>query len=148
MSVLGTRVVRFEDQKLITAGGTYVDDLREKSLNGAAHAVFVRSPMAHARISGIDVSAAREAPGVLGVYTAADLDLPAQGEGPTAEPWLAVDVVRYVGEPVALVLTEQRYQLADAAELVDVDYDPLPAVISFDDAIDGDTLLFPDTDSN
>jgi carbon-monoxide dehydrogenase large subunit len=148
MSVMGTRVVRFEDQKLITSGGTYVDDLREKSLSGAAHAVFVRSPMAHARISGIDVSAAREAPGVVGVYTAADLDLGPQGEGPTAEPWLAVDVVRYVGEPVALVLTEQRYQLADAAELVDVDYDPLPAVISFDDAIAGDTLLFPGTDSN
>ncbi len=149
MSVMGTRVVRVEDRKLITAGGTYVDDLREPSLDGAAHAVFVRSPLAHARITAIDVSAAREAPGVLGVYTAADLDLaPAAADDPRNEPWLASDVVRYVGEPVALVLTEHRYQLADAAELVDVDYDPLPAVISFDDALAGETLLFEGTDSN
>lgn len=147
MSVMGTRVVRVEDQKLITSGGVYVDDLREPPLTGAAHAIFVRSPLAHARITNIDVSAAREAPGVLGVFTAADLDL-AIADDPRAEPWLAVDVVRYVGAPVALVVTEQRYQLADAAELVDVDYDPLPAVISLDDALAGDTLLFEGTDSN
>ncbi len=148
MSVLGTRVVRIEDQKLITSGGTYVDDLREPALNGAAHAMFVRSPMAHARISAIDVSAARAADGVVGVYTAADLDLAPASTEAVAEPWLAADVVRYVGEPVALVLTEHRYQLADVAELVDIDYDPLPAVISFDDALAGDTLLFDGLDSN
>ncbi|HVV22048.1 MAG TPA: xanthine dehydrogenase family protein molybdopterin-binding subunit, partial [Pseudonocardiaceae bacterium] len=148
MSVLGTRVVRIEDQKLITSGGTYVDDLHEPLLNGAAHAMFLRSPMAHARIASVDVTAAREAPGVVGVYTAADLDLAPSGGDGVVEPWLAGDVVRYVGEPVALILTEQRYQLADAAELVDIDYDPLPAVIGFDAAIDGDTLLFPGTDSN
>jgi carbon-monoxide dehydrogenase large subunit len=147
MSVMGTRVVRFEDQKLITAGGTYVDDLHEPLLAGAAHAMFVRSPMAHARITSIDVAAARAAPGVLGVFTMDDLDIPVP-EGSFAEPFLATGVVRYVGEPVALVLTEQRYQLADAAELVDIDYDPLPAVIGFDTAIDGDTLLYPDTGSN
>ena len=148
MSVLGTRVVRIEDQKLITSGGTYVDDLREPALDGAVHAMFVRSPVAHARIASIDLAAARSAPGVVGVYAAADLDLAAGSQEPTAEPLLAVDVVRYVGEPVALVLTEERYQLADAAELVDIDYDPLPAVISFDDALAGDTLLFAGTDSN
>jgi carbon-monoxide dehydrogenase large subunit len=144
---MGTRVVRVEDQKLITSGGTYVDDLREPLLTGAVHAMFVRSPLAHARITGVDVSAAREAPGVVAVYTAADLDI-ALPEGDTGEPWLAVDVVRYVGEPVALVLAEERYQLDDAAELVDVDYDPLPVVIGFDDALAGDTLLFPATGSN
>ncbi|MFJ1759959.1 xanthine dehydrogenase family protein molybdopterin-binding subunit [Amycolatopsis sp. NPDC088138] len=148
MSIVGTRVVRQEDQNLITAGGTYVDDLREEALSGAAHAVFVRSPIAHARIEGIDVSAALEAPGVLGVYTAADLGLDARDAGPVKEPWLADGIVRYVGEPVALVLTEERYQLADAAELVDIDYDPLDAVASIDTALAGETLLYPETGSN
>ncbi|HWC84680.1 MAG TPA: xanthine dehydrogenase family protein molybdopterin-binding subunit [Pseudonocardiaceae bacterium] len=147
MSVMGTRVVRIEDQKLITSGGDYLDDLREPALAGAAHAMFVRSPIAHARIAGIDTSAARESPGVVAVYTAADLDLP-RPDNPFAEPLLARDVVRYVGEPVALVLTEERYQLADAAEGVDIDYDPLDAVIDLDVALAGDTLLFPDAGTN
>ncbi len=148
MSIVGTRVVRREDRNLITAGGTYVDDLRAEALSGAAHAVFVRSPIAHARIGGIDVSAAKEAPGVLGVFTAADLGLAPHPAGPVPEPWLAGEVVRYVGEPVALVVTEERYQLADAAELVDVDYEPLEAVASIEAALAGETLLFPDRDSN
>lgn len=147
MSMMGTRVVRTEDHKLITVGGSYVDDLDEPQLGGAAHAMFVRSPIAHARVTAIDTAEALQAPGVLAVITVADLDLDPPG-GDRAEPWLAGDVVRYVGQPVALVLTEQRYQLADAAELVDVDYDPLPAVVDLDDALAGDTLLFPDTGSN
>ncbi|MBB4683233.1 xanthine dehydrogenase family protein molybdopterin-binding subunit [Amycolatopsis jiangsuensis] len=148
MSIVGTRVVRVEDEKLITRGGTYVDDLRDEALTGAAHAVFVRSPVAHARIAGIDVEEARNAPGVVAVFTAADLDLEPAAAGPVREPYLAGEVVRYVGEPVALVVTEQRYQLADAAELVDVDYDPLDAVASVDAALSGDTLLFPEHGSN
>lgn len=148
MSIVGTRVVRQEDQNLITAGGTYVDDLREEALSGAAHAVFVRSPIAHARIGGIDVSEALAAPGVLGVFTAADLGLAPHDAGPVKEPWLADGIVRYVGEPVALVLTEERYQLADAAELVDIDYDPLDAVATIDAALAGETLLYPETGSN
>ncbi|MFD9889856.1 xanthine dehydrogenase family protein molybdopterin-binding subunit [Amycolatopsis sp. NPDC059027] len=148
MSIVGTRVVRVEDQKLITTGGAYVDDLREEALSGAVHAVFVRSPIAHARIEGIDVSAALEAPGVVAVLTAADLDLAPHDSGPVQEPWLAADVVRYVGEPVALVLTEERYQLADAAELVDVDYDPLDAVAGIDAALSGETVLFPEFEDN
>ncbi|WP_134661782.1 MULTISPECIES: xanthine dehydrogenase family protein molybdopterin-binding subunit [Amycolatopsis] len=148
MSIVGTRVVRVEDEKLITAGGTYVDDLKEEALDGAVHAVFVRSPIAHARIVGIDVEEARTAPGVVGVYTAADLDLGPGKAGPVAEPYLAKDVVRYVGEAVALVLTEERYQLADAAELVDVDYDPLDAVADFDTALADETLVFPDHGTN
>src|SRR5947209_12347417 len=119
MSVVGTRVVRIEDHKLITSGGDYVADLRDPLLTGAVHAMFVRSPLAHAKISAIDVSAAREQPGVVGVFTGADVPSDSGG-GPMAEPWLAVDTVRYVGEPVAIVLTEQRYQLADAAELIDI----------------------------
>ncbi|MEV6879862.1 xanthine dehydrogenase family protein molybdopterin-binding subunit [Amycolatopsis sp. NPDC051128] len=148
MSIVGTRVVRQEDQNLITAGGTYVDDLRDEALSGAAHAMFVRSPIAHARIGGIDVSEAKAAPGVLGVFTAADLGLDPHPAGPVLESWLADDVVRYVGEPVALVLTEERYQLADAAELVDIDYEPLAAVATIDAALAGETLLFPATGSN
>ncbi|GAA4671058.1 MULTISPECIES: xanthine dehydrogenase family protein molybdopterin-binding subunit [Amycolatopsis] len=148
MSIVGTRVVRIEDQKLITTGGTYVDDLREPALTGAVFATFVRSPIAHARITSIDTSAALAAPGVVAVYTAADLDLAPRQAGPVTEPWLASDVVRYVGEPVALVLTEQRYQLADAAELVDVDYDPLDAVASIDAALSGETVLFPESGGN
>ncbi|WP_020660148.1 xanthine dehydrogenase family protein molybdopterin-binding subunit [Amycolatopsis benzoatilytica] len=148
MSIVGTRVVRVEDEKLITEGGTYVDDLREESLAGAVHAVFVRSPIAHARVTGIDAEEARTAPGVVAVYTAAELDLEPGKAGPVPEPYLAGDVVRYVGEPVALVLTEERYQLADAAELVDVDYDPLDAVADFDGALAGETLVFPEQGSN
>jgi carbon-monoxide dehydrogenase large subunit len=166
MSILGTRVVRTEDPELLTAGGTYVDDLRVPELATAARATFVRSPIAHAMITGIDVSAAREAPGVVAVLTVADMDdLPppppppedgvggAEGAplplgGPWAEPLLAVDRVRFVGEPVAIVITDDRYEGEDAAELVSVDYEPLPAVAHVDDALADQTLLFPGTDSN
>ena len=143
MSIVGTRVVRREDRDLITAGGTYVDDLRSEALSGAAHAVFVRSPIAHARIGGIDVSAAKEAPGVLGVFTAADLGLAPHPSGPVPEPWLAGEVVRYVGEPVALVVTEERYQLADAAvDASAVESNPLVAALT-EIAAKGTTPLLP-----
>ena len=113
MSVMGTRVVRIEDQKLITSGGVYVDDLRESLLDGAAHAVFVRSPLAHARILGVDTAAAREAPGVVGVFTAADLDITKTDEDPRTEPWLASDKVRYVGEPLAVIVEYDRPQISN-----------------------------------
>lgn len=139
MSVLGTRVVRTEDPRLLTDGATYVDDLRVPELAGAAFVTYVRSPLAHARITGIDVSAAAEAPGVLAVFTARDLDdlAPPPEDNPMAEPVLAVDVVRYVGEPVAMVVTETRAQGEDAVELVAVDYEPLDAVVNVVDAIKG-----------
>src|SRR5262249_57710677 len=79
---------------------------------------------------------------------AGDLAGEPEGGDPTAEPLLAGDRVRYVGEPVALVLTEGRYQGEDAAELVSVDYDPLPAVPGVEEALTGETLLFPGADSN
>src|SRR6266545_2509573 len=164
MSILGTRVMRTEDPRLLTFGGTYVDDLRVPELAGASRITFVRSPLAHALISGIDGSAARSAPGVVAALTAADLnDLPPPPPddgsggneaaplplgGPWAEPLLAVDRVRYVGEPVAIVITDDRYQGADAAELVSVDYEPLPAVVGADAALAGGTLLFPAAGSN
>src|SRR5437763_17205905 len=74
MSILGTRVIRTEDPRLLTVGGVYVDDLRTPELNGAARVTFVRSPLAHARITGIDASAALAEPGVIAVLTVADMD--------------------------------------------------------------------------
>jgi aerobic carbon-monoxide dehydrogenase large subunit len=149
VSILGTRVVRTEDPRLLTQGGVYTDDLRIPELDGAARITFVHSPIAHARITGIDTGAALASPGVVAVLAAADMDdIPATGGRPTTEPLLAADRVRYVGEAVAIVVTEQGYHGEDAAELVSVDYDPLPAVVDFDDALAGDTLLFDGTDSN
>ncbi len=163
MSILGTRVVRTEDPRLLTVGGTYVDDLRVPELADAARVTFVRSPIAHARITGMDTDAALQAPGVVAVLTARDLDdlppPPADGGevseaaplplgGPWAEPLLAVDRVRYVGEPVAMVITDDSYQGEDAAELVSVDYEPLPAVVSIGRALETETLLFAGTESN
>jgi carbon-monoxide dehydrogenase large subunit len=164
MSILGTRVVRTEDPRLLTAGGVYVDDLRVPELAQAARVTFVRSPIAHAAITGIDAAAARQAPGVVAVLTVADLDdlppppdgpgmtgtegAPLPMGGPWSEPLLAVDRVRFVGEPVALVITNDRYQGEDAAELVSVDYEPLPAVVGPDAAITGTSLLFPPTGTN
>ena len=148
MSIMGTRVLRTEDPRLLTEGGVYTDDLRLPELTGAAHVTIVRSPVAHALITGIDASAATELPGVVAVLTAADLPAPPEGGDATAEPLLAADRVRYVGEPVALVLTEGRYQGEDAAELVSVDYDLLPAVPGIEGALTGETLLFPGTENN
>jgi carbon-monoxide dehydrogenase large subunit len=166
MSILGTRVIRTEDPRLLTSGGVYVDDLREPDLVGAVRATFVRSTVAHALITGIDTSAALAAPGVVAVLTAADLDLPApppaepapddapppEGPMPLGPPWseplFAVDRVRYVGEPVALVLTDGSYAGEDAAELVSVDYETLPAVPSIEAALAEETLLFPDAGTN
>jgi aerobic carbon-monoxide dehydrogenase large subunit len=163
MSILGTRVMRTEDPRLLTGGGIYVDDLRVPELAAASRITFVRSPVAHALITGIDVSAARNAPGVVAVLTARDLDdLPPPppddgggGEeapmplgGPYTEPLLAGDRVRYVGEPVAIVITDESYQGEDAAELVSVDYEPLPAVVGVDGGLESETLLFPKSGSN
>ena len=167
MSILGTRVIRTEDPRLLTSGGVYVDDLREPDLEGAVRATFVRSTVAHALITGIDTSAALEAPGVVAVLTVADMtDLPMPPppepvpddapppEGPAPmggvwqEPLLAVDRVRFVGEPVALVLTDSTYSGEDVAELVSVDYEPLPAVVTIDAALANESLLFPDAGTN
>jgi aerobic carbon-monoxide dehydrogenase large subunit len=149
MSIMGTRVLRTEDPRLLTEGGVYVDDLRLPELAGAAFATFVRSPVAHALITGIDASAARELPGVVAVLTAADAEgLPPASRHPMAEPLLAAGRVRYAGEPVALVLTEDRYAGADAAELVSVDYDPLPPVVDVRAALAEEVLLFPPAGTN
>ena len=156
MSILGTRVLRTEDPRFLTTGGVYTEDVTDVRLAGACHVFFVRSPVAHARITGIDKTAALAAPGVLGVYTAEDVaDLPiidplAPGlmNVKMTRTMLAADKVRFVGEPVAVVVTEDPYQGEDAIELVDVDYDPLPAVVDFDDALADEVLLFEDAGTN
>ncbi|MEJ3656908.1 xanthine dehydrogenase family protein molybdopterin-binding subunit [Actinomycetes bacterium KLBMP 9759] len=153
MSIMGTRVVRIEDPVFLSRGATYTDDLTDERLTGALHLTFVRSPIAHARITGIDTTAASEAPGVVAVITNADLDIApavlfAMAPKTMARPFLASDKVRFVGEPVAAVLTEEAYQGQDAADLVEVDYDPLPAVVDMTAAVDGDVLLFEEAGSN
>ncbi|TWF78016.1 carbon-monoxide dehydrogenase large subunit [Pseudonocardia hierapolitana] len=153
MSIMGTRVVRTEDPVFLSRGATYTDDLTDERLTGALHLTLVRSPLAHGRITGIDVEAAKAAPGVVGVFTAADLDFgpallfPAANKA-MVRPFLATDRVRFVGEPVAAVLTEHPYQGQDAAELVEVDYDPLPAVIGLKEALSDDVVLFDDAGTN
>jgi carbon-monoxide dehydrogenase large subunit len=152
LSILGTRVLRTEDPRFLTRGGVYVEDLVDERLTGAVHVFFLRSPVAHARISNIDTSAALEAPGVVAVFTGADLaDLPPiPPTGPMQpamqERQLATDKVRFVGEPVAAVVVEDPYQGEDALELVGVDYDVLPAVLGYDPG--DDTLLFEDAGTN
>ncbi|HEV7204745.1 MAG TPA: xanthine dehydrogenase family protein molybdopterin-binding subunit [Jatrophihabitans sp.] len=156
MSILGTRVVRTEDPGFLTRGATYTEDVVDDRLAGALHVTFVRSPIAHAKISSIDTAAAASAPGVVAVFTAADLadDAPAQKPqfpmfpAAMAQPLLAIGTVRYVGEAVAVVITEEKYQGEDAAEQVEVDYDPLPAVVDPREALRDETLLFPDAGTN
>ncbi|MDQ6840769.1 MAG: xanthine dehydrogenase family protein molybdopterin-binding subunit [Actinomycetota bacterium] len=151
MSILGNRVMRREDPKFLTSGGIYGDDL---ALDGALWATFVRSTLAHARIAEIDTGEARRVPGVVAVYTGADITLPPVPAGVPGfpdvmgRPVLVTDVVRFAGEAVAVVLTEERYQGEDAAEVVFVDYHPLPAVVDAASGATSETLLFPDHGSN
>ncbi|MGH3279629.1 MAG: xanthine dehydrogenase family protein molybdopterin-binding subunit, partial [Trebonia sp.] len=158
MSILGTRVLRTEDPGFLSTGAVYTEDVQDERLAGACYVHFVRSTVAHAKINNIDTSAAKDADGVVAVYTAADLA--ADGLSPVkpmapfmnqamTQTLLASDTVRFVGEPVAVVVTEQMYQGEDAIELVDVDYEFLPAVVNMNDALAGDTgLLFAESGSN
>src|SRR6266403_2355199 len=158
---LGQPVSRFEDPRLLRGGGRYVDDM---VLPRMAFGHVLRSPHAHARIRSIDVTAANDAPGVLAVLTGADWeasgwrDLPSatgnkQRDGSPAYrprfPALVKDRVRWVGDYVAFVVAETRHQAADAAELIEVDYEPLPAVTSTEDAVKpGMPLVWGDAPEN
>ena len=150
----GEPVRRLEDERLLRGAGRFTDDLDD----GALHGCFVRSPHAHARIRAIDVEAARRAPGVAAVYTAADLpfghlDLPLLIPHPAlthgrTQRCLASEVVRYVGEAVAFVVAEDRYLAEDAAELVEVDYEPLPVVVTPEAAAEARHLVHDDVPGN
>ncbi|MGH3266191.1 MAG: xanthine dehydrogenase family protein molybdopterin-binding subunit, partial [Trebonia sp.] len=142
--MLGARVKRVEDPRLITGHGHYVTDVE---LPGMLHAAFVRSPEAHAVIRSIDVQAARELPGVVGVFTGEDLreaTLPLRADAgyPTwqssARSILAVDRVRFVGEAIVMIVAEDRYVAEDAASLVVVDLDALVPVMTMDQALAAD----------
>jgi aerobic carbon-monoxide dehydrogenase large subunit len=154
VSILGTRVLRTEDPRFLTSGGVYTEDVMDERLDGACHVFFVRSPLAHARITSVDLSAALEAPGVVAAFAGADLaDLPVIPpalaglmNAEMQQRLLATDKVRYVGEAVAVVVTEHPYQGEDAVELVVVDYDPLPAVLGFEPT--DDSLLFEAAGTN
>ena len=155
MSILGTRVVRTEDPLFLTRGAIYTDDLTDERLTGALHATFVRSTVAHGQLLSVDTSAALEAPGVVAVLTAQDITdlVPIPPPFPFINsamtyPWLASDRVRFVGDPIAVVLTEERYQGEDAAEMVAVDIDPLPAVVGAAAAARDEVLLFPEAGTN
>jgi carbon-monoxide dehydrogenase large subunit len=150
-SILGHAVPRREDPGILRGATRYFDDLQ---LPGMTHLAFVRSTMAHARIVEVDTSEARTMPGVLGVYAASDLDLqPVLGfvmlPPVFSRPPLASEVVRFVGDIVAVVVAETRAQAVDAAEAVIVDYDPLPAIVDPEAALaEGAPILFPDHGSN
>src|SRR4051812_25955774 len=153
MSILGTRVARVEDPRFLTEGGRYMADFRDPLLDGALYVTFVRSTVAHATFT-VDTSDAVNAAGVHAVYTSADLDV---GPMPPAifmlnaqmvRPVLAVDRVRFVGEPIAAVVSDRPDQGVDAAELVIVDYDPLPVLVDPEEAATSDVLLFEEAGTN
>jgi carbon-monoxide dehydrogenase large subunit len=156
MALTGQSVPRLEDRRLLTGGGRYTADTVPAE---AAWAVFMRSPYAHAEITSIDTSAAKAAPGVLAVLTGADSA--AAGIGPIrcarklpghtfvdpGRPILAQGRVRFVGDPVVMVVAETEAQAGDAAALVEVDYDPLPSVTDTGRALDG-AQLWPQAPRN
>jgi len=155
MSILGNRVLRTEDPKFLTVGGSYVADLDHPLLEGALHVAYVRSVAAHGTITSIEVDEARRAPGVVAVFTGDDLadqpalPLPVPLLNPAqAQTALARGKVRFVGEPIAVVVAETREAAADAAELVWAEIDHLPAVITPEQALAGDSLLFEDCGNN
>ena len=151
MSILGNRVVRKEDPALLTTGGRYVDDI---SVDGALHVVYVRSMVAHGEITAIDITDAREAPGVVDVVTNADLTIGdikpfMMIDQSITRPLLARDRVRYVGEPVVAVVAESRAAAVDAAELVIVDIETLPPITGPREGLAEDAvLLFPHLGTN
>ena len=143
---VGKARARKEDARLITGQTNWTDNI---TLPGLTHVAFVRSPYAHARITGVDVSAAREASGVIAVYSGADFAAE-QGSLPCAwpvtedivlpeHPAMAVDTVRYAGEIVAAVVARDRYAAADALDLIDVSYEPLEPVLDMEAALRPDS---------
>ena len=141
--IFSSGIRRREDPRLITGRATYTDDV---VLPGMAHAAILRSPHAHAKITSIDTSAAAAMDGVVAVYTGADVN---EGLAPVPCAWLlpdsdlktvdhlpvANDTVRYQGDAVAVVVAENRYAAEDALELIDVEYDSLPAVVDPEEAM-------------
>jgi len=158
---VGKRMTRTEDPRLLTGQALYVDDVQ---IPGMLYAAFLRSDYAHARLRSVDVSAARQRPGVVAVYTAEDLG-DFWGHGPPLVPapdsvegvvfhsrtqvFLAKDKVRYVGEAIAVVYAESRYIAEDALEDIVVDYEPLDVAVDLEKALEPDApLVHEDLESN
>ena len=154
---VGQAVLRKEDPRLLTGRGRYTDDV---DLPGMLHAHFVRSDLARARITRLDVDAARELDGVVAILTGAELNpqlvgsmLPSlfQGAEEMMAPIfpLADGDVRFVGDPIVLIVAESRYVAEDAAELVEIDYEPLPPIVGIEAALENpDQLVHPNRPSN
>src|SRR5579871_444772 len=151
---IGAGIPRLEDARFLTGRGTYVGDLHPA---GLLHAVILRSPVAHGRITSIDVRPASAMPGVHAVFTVADIGvvprIPMRQEPmpeltPFEQPVIADGKVRYVGEPVAMIVAETRDIAEDAAAAVALDIEELPAVIERDTAANGALFLFEQTGSN
>ncbi|MDJ0269027.1 MAG: glyceraldehyde dehydrogenase subunit alpha [Aigarchaeota archaeon] len=156
-AIFGARVKRREDPRMITGQGRYTDDIK---LSGMVYAMFLRSPYAHAKIVSINVEKARKVPGVIAVYTGKDLE---NKLGPVPCAWaipnadlkvpkympLAVDRVRYVGDPVAVVVAESPYVARDALEQIEVEYERLPAVVNQEEAVKPEApQLYDDVPNN
>ena len=156
-SVFGSSVKRREDPRLITGTGQYTEDIAIQKL---CYAVFLRSPYAHARIKKISVEKAKSQPGVIAVFTGKDMEsklasIPCAwpvtgGDVKTTKYFpIAVDKVRYVGDPVAVVVAEDSYQAADALDHIEVSYEPLPAIVDSEKAIQaGAPILYDDIPNN
>ena len=158
---ISQHVLRREDQSLVTGAGNYSDDT---SFDGQTYVAFLRSPVAHATITSIDVSAATTAPGVIGVFTGEDLRAAGVGDIPnmtpfasydgspivlTSRPAVAVGKVRHVGEIVAMVVAETTAQAVDAVDLIAFDFDTLPTIVDVEDAIaDGAPQIWDDMPNN
>src|SRR5689334_20195023 len=154
----GASIKRSEDPRILTGAGRYVDDIK---LPGMLHAAFARSPMAHARVLSVDASAALALPGVVAVLTGAELEamtVPGPDAlmalmgwaGPTPEfTLLATDTVRFVGDPVAIVVAESRYLAEDACDAIEVEYEQLQPVASIEHALDASRpAIFSDVGTN
>jgi carbon-monoxide dehydrogenase large subunit len=156
-AMLGSPIKRREDPRLITGQATYVDDIK---IPGMLHMAVLRSPYGHARITSIDTSAARQHPGVVAVYTAEDLKgvvgniaiavpLGKIAEGMGNRGALADGKVRFYGDPVAVVIADDRYTARDARDLIEIDYEPLPAAIDVEKAMQPDApLLYEEFGTN
>jgi aerobic carbon-monoxide dehydrogenase large subunit len=159
-SPIGKSLQRREDVRFLTGAGQYTDDVL---LPGQTHAVFLRSPYAHARIKSIDTQAAKAAPGVIAIFTGSDLAEAKVGGLPCgwlihskdgspmkepAHPVLAQGKVRHVGDQVALIVAETAWQAKDAAELIEVDYDELPPVIDISSADSAKSSVHDDVPNN
>src|SRR5579864_2074499 len=144
-TMIGAKIHRREDPRLVTGRGRFVDDMQPTRV---VHAMFVRSPYGHARIKRIDLTKASKAPGIVAIYTARDFEGILQGAIPVTNSfvadkkqpigwaYIAKDETHYFGEVVAVVVAQERDQAADAAALVDVEYEQLPSVIDIDKAVE------------